>query len=476
MPLSPLTLTNRDALGRAEAGRRVGLSWLSRSEWMHRRVDTYEFVDSETVRCDISFHVTIPKHAAVLEEPSKNKQCLVPLMLLAKSAPPFRFQVSDASGRSLPRLRDEECATLEFNFLKAITESIIQREIPRTPWYPEFPAGLTSAFQSITSREPRDGKRTFEEMRKMGWGLSSAQMAQLFGEGDAPPAAFFRISVKVLAGSHMLCALLPGEPGQEFIVKMSSDLPQTWPGKPWRRIMQFMGWVAWEFRTNVSASDPRDYHCEIWVPASVEIDNRSPGLTPVPPHPQVKYLGKSCFQLAASNFEGEYYLLHVKLRAKIGGWLSATLATCLAVLALLLIGKEKCGDLVAAKTVTRVGEGPAINLTVLMTTIFLAVGAAAITILARSSSGKHALDDRMLAGLRGVSWGIVAVCLSAVLILFCAYEERSMRGGFVVLIYVQCVILVFTLLPIAIRTVMTCVRTVKSMDGRTTSRRGLSLR
>ncbi|WP_406178675.1 hypothetical protein [Streptomyces canus] len=395
-------------------------------------------------------------------------------MLLDKAALSYRFHMRDSEGRSLPRLRSEECASLEFNFLKAVTEAIIHGEIPSTPWNgPQFPEGLTSAFRTITSNEIRGGERTYDDMRNLGWGLTPDQSGALFGDDDVEASEFFRTTVTVLAGCHMLCVLVPGNPGDECIIKINSDLSQAWPGKPWRRIAKFLGWAMWEFRIVLAAGDSRSYHCEVWVPPSVEIDLHSPELTPIPPIPHVGYLGKNCFHLAASNFRSQRYLLHLNLRAKISGWLSATLATCLSVLALLLVGLEKSGDLAEAKA-SAANSAPAVNLTVLLTTIFLGVGAAAVTILAKSSSGKHALDDKMLRGLRGVSWVIVAVSFSAVMILFCANTENSMQNGFWVLLLIQCSILLVTVIPVLIRIVTVVTRAVKSIRRGNTPRQGLA--
>jgi hypothetical protein len=373
-------------------------------------------------------------------------------MLINKSALSFRLQVNDSSGVAISRLHHEECSTLEFNFLSLLAETIIGEEIPRERWSEAHPQGLLSALQRVTGYEARDGEQVYDLMRRHGWGLRADQWSRLFSDGKT--AETFRLSVKILAQSHVLCVLIPGSPGDEVVVKVESNLRQAWPGKPWRRISRFLGWSAWEFHwIDVPAGDPKSYHCEVWVPPGVEIETGKTGFSPIPPEPQTDFLGKSCFHLMASSFEtGKEYALLLNLRVKFSGWLSASLAVCLAVLALLFVGNENSDGLVRAKkNPTGEGAAPSINLTVLLTTIFLAVGAAVITILVKTSSGRHDLDDRMLTGLRMVSWGIVVVCFSAVLILFCANTQESMRNGFGVLINLQFAILALMLAPVAIR-------------------------
>ncbi|MDJ0386291.1 hypothetical protein [Streptomyces sp. G-G2] len=375
-------------------------------------------------------------------------------MLLDKASLSYRFHMCDSEGHSLPRLRSKECASLEFNFLNAVAESIIGGAIPKTPWLPGLPDGLTSAFRRITTSVIRDGEATYNLMHLTPWGLRSEQRDLLFGNANNPASEFFRISVKVLTECHILCALVPGEPDSECMVKITTDVPQSWStvsGKPWRELPRLLGWTAWGYKIVPPVSDPRSYHCELWTPPGVEIDPRSPGLTPALPQPHVGFLGRHGFHLAAHDFgSGPEYILLLRLRSELRGWLPATLATCLAVLALLCVGRAESADLVAAKT-SGTSSGTPLNLTVLLTTILLAVGAASITILAKSSSKSHALEDEMLAGLRGVSWCIPVVCFSAVLILFCVNSTERMECGFLVLLAVQCVILVLLILPWYIR-------------------------
>ncbi|MFF3859202.1 hypothetical protein [Streptomyces sp. NPDC002209] len=450
-----LTLADRNQFEDPDAGRRLGLNWLSRSQWMHRRVDTLELIDAEIVRCKIGFHFTIPSNGVILEGSTGQRQSVVPLMLLDKAKLSYRFCMRDSEGHTLPRLRSKECAALEFNFLNAITEAIIGEAIPQTPWLPGLPDGLTSAFRRITTSTIRDGETTYNLMRSTPWGLRDEQHDLLFGESSNPASEFFRLSVKVLTECHMLCALVPGEPDSECMVKITSDTAHDWfldRGKLWRGIPRRLGWVPLEFRIQPPVGDPRSYHCEFWTPSGVEIDSRSPGLTPALPKAHFGFLSKHGFHLAAHDFSNrQAYTLVLQLRSELTGWLSATLATCLVVLALLWVGRAKSPELVDAKNSTDALSGTPLNLTVLLTTIFLAVGAASITVLARSSSKTHALEDKILAALRGVSWCIPIVCFSAVLILFCVNSSERMKLGFLVLLLIQCAIFVLLILPSYIR-------------------------
>ncbi|MGA5559214.1 hypothetical protein [Streptomyces lavendulocolor] len=381
----------------------------------------------------------------------------------------------DAEGRPIPRLRSKECGALEFSFLSTITESIIKSAIPKTPWLPGLPDGLTSAFRLITTSTPLDGQSAYEEIKSNAWGLSSDQINRLFGDIAKPASELFRISVKVLSEAHILCALIPEEPGTECIVKIDSDLPNIWEsakGKPWTGLPRLFGWQAWNYKVALPAADQKSYHYELWTPRGVSIDPGSQGVKPTPPEPHIGHLGRHAFHLAAHDFPGgREYTLSLRLRARIIGWVSATFATGLAVLTLLFIGVTTSSDLVAAKA-TRLpvsdeaGPSSPLNLTVLFTTIFLAVGAAAVTILARSSEKSHALDDKMLGGLRFLSWGIPVVCFAAVLVLFCIDSRASMETGFKVLLWVHCGILFMILAPVAIRSVIFTKQKVTAMRAR----------
>ncbi|MBZ6476733.1 hypothetical protein [Streptomyces griseocarneus] len=438
-------------------------------------MDTFEFVDARTVRSTIAFHITVPDEAPVLKNMSgTQRQSMVPLMLLDKASLSYRFRMCDDEGHSLPRLRSRECSMLERHFLIAATEALIGDKIPRTPWLADHPDGLASAFREITTSEYRDGERVYEEMRSQPWGLSLEQANRLFSERGS--ADFFRLSVKVLSGCHILCALIPKKPGTECMVKITTDLANNWDAdrkRPWRGVFRLFGWETWKFMTTPPAGDPRSYHCEVWVPGGVEIHPRSRGLTPRPPELlkyHEGYLGRHCFHAAAHGFTSDTdYRLDLKLRSRAVGWMLATLVTAVTVLVLLVVGYMKSGDLVIAKT----GASSAINLVVLLTSIFLAVGAASITVLARSSSGAHALEDRMLVGLRGVSWCIPVICFAAVLTLFCINTSGNMECAFTVLFWAECLILALLLIPAAIRIVSTLAQWVRECRAEFKKARGL---
>ncbi|NNJ05549.1 hypothetical protein HHX38_15590 [Streptomyces sp. PKU-MA01144] len=444
--LKTLTLDTREGFKNPAAGIRLGQVRLSRAEWMHRRTDTYRFVDAKTVRVTMNFHVTIPQDTLILKGEPGHQQSVVPIMLLDKSILPYGFRVCDAQGKALPRLLDDECSLLEFHFLEFLAQTICGGPISDS---------LTRELRNITESRDLNGSVQYETMRAKNWTLTDAQARSLFGDTPDELSDLFRVSVKVFAGCHLLCVLVPGGPGKECMVEITNDAPYSvehhWK-KAW---IPLLGWVDWPFTTTVPVGDPRSYHCEVWVPAGVEINPRSTGLAPTSPVPLTGRLGRCCYHLAAHNFApGRDYELRLKFRGQLLGWLFATLVTCLTVLALLLTGSSLAAELVDAKTAKTGATGsttPALNLTVLLTTIFLAVGAAAVTILAKSSTKSHALEDKMLAGVRVVAWCIPLVCFSASLILLSANTRACMALGFHVLIVIQWCLFVLILLPYMIR-------------------------
>lgn len=305
-PQQTLLLDNWEGFKDPAAGIRLGQLWLSRTKWLHRRTDTYRFVDAKTVHATTSFHVTIPQDALILKGDPGQDQSVVPLMVLDKSELQYGFHVCDAQGKALPRLLDDECYRLEFHFLEFLAKTLCGGPIPDR---------LTEELRNVTKSHNLNGSIQYNTMISTEWGLPRAQAHSLFSDTENALSKTFRISLKVLIGSHFLCVLVPGEPGKECMIEVSNDAPYKVERKWSTAWMPLLGWVDWPFKTNAPVGDPRSYHCEVWVPAGVEINPSSVGLVPTPPEPRSGRLGRCCYHLAAHNFtSGRDYELRLKLR------------------------------------------------------------------------------------------------------------------------------------------------------------------
>ncbi len=179
------------------------------SLWVERRVETFEFIDADTVRRRMSVDFSLPEEAGIPE----SHEVAVPLITLRKEEL-RRFSVWDSTGRALPVLTTDQNARIAAeglkNYLTGLNGSL-----------EETSSDEDAAIESIVrAPDAATGAAAVLNALSEEGGLKAA--------GDrlsADDRKRFRGMLELFGGSFLLLATLPYRPGYRQVVKFSHDRP-----------------------------------------------------------------------------------------------------------------------------------------------------------------------------------------------------------------------------------------------------------
>lgn len=310
----------RQTLWNQDVGAGVGYLWATRTDWINRIANTYEFHTAETVRCTTLIDLTIPEASnpvvldtepqRLLTAPDGQAMHVIPLALLPKGVLSLEFELHDESKSMMSRLRSDDCGRIGATILNAIAAGIVG-ELP-TPL--EF--RLTEAARGET---PKNSETEWKSFTAGDWGLSGDKKEELYTDGQ------FRSWFSRLVESFLLCVTIPGDTGSVHIIKISHDAymdeKQAMAAK--------MGWKGWRFAWRVPASDAASYHFEVACPPGCKVFALTFMDTSMIPANEWPPIG-SCFvqkgnrhaAVAAKGCtDGREYVVSAEMRNANGGWL-----------------------------------------------------------------------------------------------------------------------------------------------------------
>lgn len=349
---------------------------LNPARWIHRRVESIEFIDDRSVRRNVSVDFTLPRFFLTSPyRPGPPPIHLAPLALLAKE-PLRHFDLTDENGRSLPLLTRTQNNRVAAAALIANAGVLLHR-YGRT-----LEREIAADLNAVAT-----GTRQ---------GAQHALDAVLRAEGAA------RINRELLARDPRLRTLL-GALADNFIVlagldgrarrvvKFSYDEPLGESSLPFHaRVAEGLGWRTKEivWRTP-SVGYSASYHIEVEAPRDVEIvsaalvvtDSRG-GDTYIP----TGFSGRRSHLYSEGMAQDAIGTTSVRLRARRAGLIRAAALLGLLTAALLTMGAIRVG---------KVDNDSAASITLLVV-----VPALLAAYLARP--GEHELASTILVGVRAV--------------------------------------------------------------------------
>lgn len=186
---------------------------LTFSNWVHRRVERFEFVDAETVRRHMSVDFTLPIELG-LEE---GQVVAVPLMVQKKRVQILRsLDVTDADGRSLNVLESEKSQKVVIDGLKAVLAGLGGTKSVEA---------VSATLEAIVSQKKG---RAAGEMAKQAMADGGA-IDNALGNRDPEAAEAMKALIQELAVGYMLFVALPYRPTTPQLLKLSYDEPLEAP-------------------------------------------------------------------------------------------------------------------------------------------------------------------------------------------------------------------------------------------------------
>jgi hypothetical protein len=363
-------------------GTQVAFLLVRMSSWIHRRVESIEFLDDVNVRRRVSVDFTVPRNVQPITDLDGRLVSVAPIALLSKERLP-RFDFRDEADDAIPLLRADEDSLIYSEALTRICEGRINRQLEEE---------VREAIRRVARAEKDEAQEAREWFSRAGGGAM--------------------VSRRLLAADPVVNTLLD-DAARNFPVLVSVEWPQR-NGKslaPERRILKFafdeeipddrsgakllqsLGWRTRRARVGATGvGDAASYHFGVAAPVDIEIVGaRLAALDP----PIRRFItlddsGKRSttgahlmVRGAAPRSEG---IALIQMRVRRAGLLRASALTTAFIAAVLTVGALRLAKL----------DGQSSDVDVLLVAI---PGLLAIY-LARP--GEHILASRLLVGVRMV--------------------------------------------------------------------------
>jgi len=382
--------------------------------WIHRRVESVEFIDETTFRRQVSVDFTVPPAGWIARLP-RSTTVLLPLASLRKERLK-RFDLVDEKHRSLPLLTSAQGDELFGRALRALAEQAIRKRGIR---------GVDPHFLEELAALP--GK-TAEE--GVGW-----LNAMLRGCGPGPGArrrvlhepGIYEWAAK-FANEYVLVCPLNAQSGERRVLKYGTDQtrhePRAFSLAGLRRRLSPLQWFSWvnrrvDFRRVTLAAE--SFHFEVAAPPDLEItDARFVGVALA--NRTARAVDAGALSRAHIHISGLTFRdrarVDVKLRAQRTGLLRTAPLIGALTAALLWLGLSRVGPITSSSRHPAGSlEGAAALLLVVPTLLSVYV----------ARPGEHALATSMLLGVRLVLVAVGGCSLAAAGLLVGGYQGHQLH-------------------------------------------------
>jgi hypothetical protein len=274
---------------------------VNESSWVHRRVETFEFVDDRTVSRQMSVDFTLPAGNRLVDALFIIERPFVPLTTLRK-APLSHLNVWSEDSTSLPVLTSAQNGRLAGACLFGVARSVVRGSDPQQST--ELPDAIADALHHVAMLPAPDAeylagcmvhrgaeRRPFQMQTWMshcwdGWKLSASLrdlVAALEPHTDVLAAALdspiLRTLLTELASQFILAVELDRDDiGRRRVVKFAYDEPIAVPGQLGRlplyaaRALYSLSYLPVEYNfTGLAIGKSASHHVEVVAPEQLEV-------------------------------------------------------------------------------------------------------------------------------------------------------------------------------------------------------------
>lgn len=241
-------------------GGAIYILYLGPDEWIHRRVESVEFVDAWSLRRAVSLDISIPDETLIGYESLE----VLPLSLLEKDVL-VDFDLLGNSGEALPLLTRKENTHIAWSTLVAaahfhLTEAMSTDSVDLEP-------ALLDDLQTLAGG---DGKVAREVLGRLANHDGSSDQIAILGSDSG----FMRLAHD-LAANFLLLTPNEWEPGERRLFKFSyTTTVEARSDRSWQRFAGQMGWTPTQFDFDVpSAGESESYHFEFTAPPELAVWN-----------------------------------------------------------------------------------------------------------------------------------------------------------------------------------------------------------
>lgn len=353
-------------------------------EWVNRRVEQLEFLDTRAVRWQVSVDFFVPENAPLIDVGGR-KFRLVPLTSWEKSDL-VAFNLRDEAGNTL-WLPTSEYTTRVLAAALTFWASILLPPAHRgSPGPDGLPGRLKDLLETIVFSEPTGPQK---EMNP----FATADTGD--GRDPAIPAleesTQFVSQLTELWRNFLIIGAVADQPGTRRVLKLSFESQITFrrPRDWFRRLVQSLGWRSWRLDVFIGGRGG-SHHLEVAAPAGVDIVQVS--ALPVDPddtsHKITAQGGAPHVHIRVPARQRSRYRATIRVRVSRPGWLTSCWLAGIVIAGVLVLGRLKITALFSAP-----GAGAQAQADT-AATLLLALLAVVATMLI--GPGGHPLASRLL--------------------------------------------------------------------------------
>lgn len=383
-------------------------------DWVNRRVEQLEFLDTRAVRWRVSIDFTIPPGAPVVQDGGRVLR-LVPLTSWKKGNL-VSFNICDEAGSTMWLPASEYTTGLFSSALEYWASEIIRRA-QSVDTHAKFqdPAALREPLKELVSakpayKKPKRKRKEGEEPTIAGDVIKAAIDNELADDQIKAAQEFattlnrlyqtpeFKSQVKSfdsqmaeLSRNFIVVAAVTGLPGTRRVLKLTFEsdikfrLPKDWLSRLW----QSLGWRAWRLDVLIGGRGG-SHHLEVAAPPGVDIVQISarPAYKPMPADTITVPGGSPDVHIKIPESRRARYRATIRVRVSRPGWLTNSFLIAVVIAAVLIIGRVKLSVLFSASSGAATGEASA------AAALLLALLGVFATMLI--DPGEHPLASRLL--------------------------------------------------------------------------------
>jgi hypothetical protein len=306
-------------------------------DWVNRRVEQLEFLDTRAVRWQVSVDFVVPENAPLIDVGGR-KFRLVPLTSWEKSDL-VAFNLRDEGGNTLWLPTSEFTTRVLAAALTFWASILLPPALGGSPGTGGLPGWLKDVLEAIVFSEPTGPQKDMNPFAAVdpGHGRDPAILA-------LEQSTQFVSQLTELWRNFLIIVAVPDQPGTRRVLKLSFESRITFrrPRDWFRRLLQSLGWRSWRLDVFIGGRGG-SHHLEIAAPAGVDIVQIS--AQPVDPddtsHKITVQGGAPHVHIRVPARQRSRYRATIRVRVSRPGWLTSCWLAGLVIAGVLLIGRLK---------------------------------------------------------------------------------------------------------------------------------------
>jgi hypothetical protein len=373
-------------------------------DWVNRRVQQLEFLDTRAVQWRVSIDFNVPDDAPVITVGPERFR-LVPVTPWEK-ANLVAFDLRDEGGNTM-WLPNTERTTRQLSAgLTQWAKSILSQSAAGTGRRVPFPAELSTLLEEIVFRQPPEWAKNTDPFDGIAT-LNGSAGGSAAGSGAVTATKLqdaidrlranvpFMSRLQELWQNNLIVAAVADSPGARRVIKLSFESEVTFrrPTARSLRLLQSLGWRAWRLDVFIGGRGG-SHHLEVTAPTGIDIVRIS-AQPAVPDQAGGTFTaqgGAPHVHIEVPVRDRGRYRATIRLRVSRPGWLTTTWMAGLVIAVVMVVGRIDLAVLYSTSPGTAMGESGT------AATLLLALLAVFGTVL--FGPGGHPLASRLLRAAR----------------------------------------------------------------------------